>query len=217
MEHYDVLIVTPGHSMVREYVKSLTDTIIELDKLDISWKWLGGYSSLVHNAREISLTGDGLSLCPDDKGPLHDQCTYEVIVWIDSDVSWTPKDFFKLMSSKYEITAGAYLGAHGGSSINMEGFPTGAPKEVILQMKEMTAVHSVGFGFIAIKPGVFEKIERPWFGMLNQQVNTSDGRQINISLGEDVSWCMKAQQAGFQIWFDPEVLVTHIKTISLQW
>ena len=210
--HYDVLIVTPGHSMVSGYVKSLTETLTELDRLHISYKWLTGYSSLVHNAREVALSGD-MQLNPDDRGPLHDSCTYNKVIWIDSDIVWTVKDFITLYMSPKDIVAGAYL-FEGGSSINMDNYPTGVPKEELLSMTQLTKVHSVGFGFISIKSGVFEAIPRPWFGMLNQQIQNSRGENVIISIGEDISWCVKAQHIGYDIYFDPSVLVKHVKSYT---
>jgi GT2 family glycosyltransferase len=32
------------------------------------------------------------------------------------------------------------------------------------------------------------------------------------TVSEDISWCMKAQQAGFKIYMDAEVRVGHMKT-----
>ena len=91
MNHFDVLIATPGHSLEAQYVKSLVDTLAECNIRGVSYRWLNSYSSLVHNARETTITGgDGFTLNPLDKGPLGDSVKYNKIFWIDSDISWTP-------------------------------------------------------------------------------------------------------------------------------
>jgi GT2 family glycosyltransferase len=70
-------------------------------------------------------------------------------------------------------------------------------------------VSGVGFGFVAMKAGVFEKIDRPWFGA--ESFVMENGMVVNY--GEDYSWCVKAQRAGFKIWVDPAVRVGHNKEI----
>jgi GT2 family glycosyltransferase len=36
-------------------------------------------------------------------------------------------------------------------------------------------------------------------------------------MGEDISWCKRVTDLGFNIWFDPRVKVTHHKTMKLTW
>jgi hypothetical protein len=216
-QHYDILIATPGRSLEAGYVKSLMQTIQELDNRGISYKWLNSYSSLVHNARETTTTGDD-NLNPNDLGPMHDSVTYKKMFWIDSDITWKPEDFIKLYESDYEIIAGAYL-LHNGetSTIHTKQYPSGIPKDILLRMNAVSEAESVGFGFVAIKSGVFEKIQRPWFGLLPQAIQNSRGQQLVLSLGEDISWCIKAKHSGFNIYFDPMVKVGHIKSKELSW
>lgn len=216
-KHYDILIATPGSSLHAGYVKSLTETLQHLNEKNISWKWLNGSSSLVHHAREVLMSGDN-TMNADDKGPLHGNCTYKKMIWIDSDIEWTVDDFMKLYESDHEIVTGAYLLANGHTStVQSDKHMGGIPKKEILNMKKEIQVHSCGFGFIAIKSGVFERLERPWFGHLIQIIHNSRGEMLYDSLGEDVSWCIRAKNAGIPIYFDPSVLVTHLKTLKVGW
>ena len=219
MEHYDVLIATPGAKLEAQYVKSLVETLAECDKRGITYKWLNGQSSLVHHARELTASGGNtMELNPDDKGPMGDKVTYNKIFWIDSDIEWTPEQFFKLYDSELEVVSGAYLLADGiTTTIHAWGTPGGIPKNKILRMKEITKVQSIGFGFVAIKSGVFEKLERPWFAHLSQWIVNSRGEKLPDSLGEDISWCVRAYNAGIDIHFDPSVLVTHLKLAKITW
>lgn len=217
MQHYDVLIATPGVKLEAAYVDSLVKTLAECDKKGITYKWLNGQSSLVHHAREITMSGD-MVLDPDDKGPMHGKVTYNKIIWIDSDISWTPKDFFKLYNSEYEIISGAYLLADGTTTtVHTAEFLQGIPKNVIKKMKDPIQVQSIGFGFVGIKSGVFERMERPWFSHLSQYIINSRGEKLPDSLGEDISWCVRAYNAKIPIYFDPSVLVNHTKTMQITW
>lgn len=219
MNHFDVLIATPGHNLEAHYVKSLVDTLAECDSRGVSYTWLNSYSSLIHNARETTLTGgDGVTLNPLDKGPLGDSVTYNKVFWIDSDIFWTPENFFRLYDSEHEVVAGAYLLADGvTTSVHAWGTPGGIPKKEILKMKEVTRIQSTGFGFVAIKSGVFERLERPWFGHYTQKVQTGPNSSIETYLGEDISWCVNAYRHGVEIYFDPSVLVGHMKKVKIKW
>jgi len=219
MEHYDVLIATPGHSLEAQYVQSLLETTTELNNQGISYKWLNAYSSLVHNAREMTATGGtDRNLNPLDAGPLGDKVTYNKIFWIDSDISWTPEDFIKLYESEYDVVTGAYLLADGTTtSVHEWGVVGGMPKERIMSLEEPLKIQSMGFGFTAIKAGVFEKLERPWFGHYTQQVQLPNGKVMDTYLGEDISWCINAYRAGIEIYLDPTVLVGHMKKVEIKW
>lgn len=216
-KHYDILIATPGSMMHNGYVKSLTDTLTHLNEKGISYRWLNGSSSLVHHAREVLMSGDN-TMNADDTGPLHGQATYNKMIWIDSDIVWTVDDFMQLYESEHEIVTGAYLLADGNTTtVHSQQHMGGIPKNEILKMKKDIQIQSCGFGFIAIKSGVFERMERPWFGQLIQRMQNSRGDILEDSLGEDVSWCIRAYKAGIPIYFNPKILVTHLKTTAIRW
>ena len=219
MDHYDVLIATPGSKLEAQYVQSLVLTLAECDRRGITYRWLNGYSSLVHHARELTASGGtGKQLNPNDKGPLGDTATYNKIFWIDSDIEWTPEHFFKLYDSEFEVVSGAYLLADGvTTTVHGWGIGGGIPKEEILTMKEPIKVQSIGFGFVAIKSGVFERMERPWFAHILQPMTNIRGELLQAALGEDISWCIRAYKAGVDIYFDPTVLVTHMKQVRVIW
>ena len=220
MEHYDVLIATPGAMLEAQYVKSLVLTLEECNRRGITYKWLNAYTSLVHHARELTASGtQGLNLDPTQDSPGGRDVTYNKIFWIDSDIAWKVEDFFKIYDSEYEVTSGAYLLADGHTTtVHAWGTPGGIPAEEILQMSEIIKVQSIGFGFVAMKSGVFESIQRPWFN--HEQVKVGEdnnGRPVIDTVGEDISWCVKAYRAGIDIHFDPGVLVDHIKKSPIRW
>jgi hypothetical protein len=73
---------------------------------------------------------------------------------------------------------------------------------------EPVEVGGVGFGFVAMKQGVFENIPRPWF---NIKKVTWPEHGFPTNVGEDYSWCYNAMSAGYKIWIDPLVKVNHHK------
>jgi hypothetical protein len=214
-EHYNVLICTPGHSMEAEYVKSLVETLKILDSKGITYKYLSEYSSTVSGAREGTLMGS-LFLDAFNTKPLGGRATYNKIFWIDSDISWDPLDFISLYQSDKDIISGVY--------VNNKGLPMFTQLESQLDIsvldmckyKDVFEISAAGFGFIVIKNGIYEVMERPWFESIYQEIQNEDkSKTMRIPFGEDYSWCYRARHHGYKIFLDPKVKVNHNKKVSL--
>jgi hypothetical protein len=216
MSHYNIVICSPGYDFAAEYVESLSETISECSKKNLSVKWLNGQSARVHHARELSISGDKFDIHRSSQKPFNGEFSYDVIVWIDSDISWNKEDFFKLINSEYDVTTGAYLLTDMTATVYNQKYLGGIPNSYILNMKVPEKIQSCGFGFIAMKKGVFERIPRPWFNLEIAPIGQENGLDIYDMLGEDISWCYKAYKAGIDIWFDPNILVTHQKRVPLR-
>ena len=213
--HFNVLIATPGRSMEAEYVKSLVATIAYLEKEGISYLYLNEYSSQVNAAREATIMGSKF-LNAFETRPVSGQATYDKIIWIDSDISWTPDQFMALYRSPLEIVSGIY--------INEEGVPLFAYDEdsIYFDHQKLASkaypfeIFAAGFGFIAMKSGIFENIQRPWFDTVFQRIENEDKtKEIFLPWGEDFSWCKKAKDAGYKIYLDPNIKVGHHKKIRI--
>lgn len=214
--HVNVVICTPGHSLMGAYVKSLLSTVHVLNQKGITWAFSNEYSSHVGDAREMTVNGGNQNEVFNTK-PFRGTITYDKLFWIDSDIKWEPEQFMKLYESDKDIISGAYLLSTGEVTAYKE--PLGRPYmyEEVVSLTEPEVVHSVGFGFICVKNGVFENIKRPWFQAT--EITTKVGEMdftFNI-MGEDIAWCEKVNNLGYQIWFDPTVRVTHHKTVQLTW
>ena len=213
--HYDVVIATPGHSMHKEYVKSLMETTTYLNSVGLSYHFVSQYSSFVPNARE--------NTCTDSYGADWEavafgagKFTYDRILWIDSDISWTVDNLKVLLSTDLDIVAGMMPisrdGRFGAMRFNSEGNPVSMMALDFLLEGEPFEVDGVSFGFLAVKQGVFEKMSRPWFKIRQTGIETVD---YQVDLGEDYSWCVGAKEAGFKIWVHPLVRVEHMKEMVL--
>lgn len=62
---------------------------------------------------------------------------------------------------------------------------------------------AVGTGLMLIDMRVFEKMEQPWFAFSHHP----DG---SLDYGEDVWFCKRVREAGFEVWCDPTIPVGHI-------
>lgn len=195
-----------------EYVRSLVKTTALLNELDVSYTFLNKYSSFVPTARELTAI-DRWDHNYDSNEIAEGSFTYKKIIWIDSDIEWTTADFMKLYRSDLDVVSGLYsLDPAGTVAVNFpdnNGVPKRVNKVEFMLHEAPVEVGGVGFGFVCMKYGVFEKIRRPWFEIAKLPWNDS-GLKVNV--GEDYSWCAKAQQHGFKIWVDPTVKVRHHKS-----
>jgi hypothetical protein len=211
--HYNVVFLTPGSSMVPAYVRSLVETTKVLNERGISYHYVSRYSSFVPTARELTALDY----------PSHDfasteiaqgRFTYDKLMWIDSDIEWTPEDFLRLYESELDIISGLYVldsaGTVAAQLPDTRGVPTRMNKVEFMLHDLPVEVGGVGFGFVCIKKGVFESIPRPWFLIGRIQWNPDSEMRVNV--GEDYSWCGNAQRAGFKIWVDPKVKLLHHKS-----
>jgi hypothetical protein len=216
--HFDVVIATPGNGFTPGYMRSILRTVAILDKEGISWNFLNQGGSLVAMARESTIGGYDTNN-PLMSEPCSGQFTYNKIIWIDSDIEWMPQDFFRLYNSEKDIVSGCYL--MEDRMIPIYNQPRGGmmPEKMLLEKTDTFKVAGAGFGFLAVKYGVFENMPRPWFGPVAIS-NTAEDKDSNpefILIGEDLAWCTKAIKCGFDIWVDPKVRVVHQKTFQLYW
>ena len=216
--HFDVVIATPGNGFTPGYMRSILRTVAILDQEGLSWNFLNQGGSLVAMARESTIGGYDTNN-PLMKEPCSGQFTYNKIIWIDSDIEWMPQDFFRLYNSEKDIVSGCYL--MEDRMIPIYNQPRGGmmPEKMLLEKTDAFKVAGAGFGFLAVKYGVFENMPRPWFGPVAIP-NTAEDKDSNpefILIGEDLAWCTKAINCGFDIWVDPKVRVVHQKNFQLYW
>ena len=209
--HYNIVIATPGRMLHSEYVSSLVKSTEWLSARGLSYTFLNKYSSFVPSARELTATNTYVHNW-DTNQIGSGEFTYDKILWIDSDIEWSTEDLERVWKSKLDIVSGLYQTHPNGTvAVNFpddSGRPTKVNKVEFLLHDDPVEVGGVGFGFVAMKSGVFENIKRPWF--LIRRVKWDDV-DFYTNVGEDYSWCANAQKAGFKIWVDPKVKVLHHK------
>jgi hypothetical protein len=199
--------------MKAEYVRALVKTCARLDSEGISYIWLNKYSSFVPSARELTAT-DTYSHNWETRVIGSGNFTCGKIFWIDSDIEWTPEDFLRIYDSEMDVVSGVYQTHPNGTvAVNLsdpQGRPTLVNKSDFLLHWDPIEVGGVGFGFVAMKHGVFESMKRPWF-KIREVFWEENGFAVNM--GEDYSWCEGAKEAGYKIWVDPLVKLKHHKTV----
>jgi len=69
-------------------------------------------------------------------------------------------------------------------------------------LSPLIRIDGIGLGCVAIEMEVFRSLEAPWF------VNTYSDEGV-MQLEHDLSFCSKAQAAGFSIWVDTTCISSH--------
>ena len=83
--------------------------------------------------------------------------------------------------------------------------------ESMSKRRKPFTVDYTGFGWLLIKNGVFEDegLPYPWFA---PKMQVFESGEVQDMCGEDVSFCLDAKEAGFEIWCDPRIRVGHEKS-----
>jgi hypothetical protein len=210
--HYDVLIATPGKMLHAEYVSSLVDTIRWLESEGKTYKFLNKQGSLISSTREATAL-DSYTPNWDTREVGGGAYTYGKIFWIDSDVQWDVDAFKKIYESDLEIVGGLYQTAPDGrvalAFFDGLGQPTVVREQDFMMMDgDIHEAYGIGFGFVAMKSGVFERCDRPWF--LMERINWAH-LDFALNIGEDYSFCINARRNGIKTYVDSSVKVMHHK------
>jgi hypothetical protein len=150
----------------------------------------------------------------------NDKYDWDSIVWIDSDISWTPDDLLKLSLHDEDVVAGTYRkkidhGCHFTVKL-IEGKEEPDDRGLI-------EVHSVGTGFLRVSKKAMqdvmdhekitytEKITQPNAHPGDLQVKNvfESGYKDGGMLSEDFFFCAKLRDRGYKIMLDTKIDLGH--------
>ncbi len=136
-------------------------------------------------------------------------------LWVDTDIVFKPEDVEALLAVKRPIVSGLYY----GRDTDMEIFPVAlkwsADEEKYIRYRgklegdKPVRMGAVGMGFCLIERRVFEKMP---LGDLQPYAEIEYGKG---SLSEDVTFCMRARESGFESFVLPSARVGHVKSMEL--
>ena len=209
-----IVFCIPGKTFSDKFLKCWTNLIKYLSSIDIEWELVSKYSPIIHEVRRLSIN-DAINK------------DYDYIMWIDSDIIFTPVDFEKLLSHDVDIVSGLYLVKSGDDIQQHESIYAciGMNDEKIKKweidryievgnntpiqynfntnsLNELIEVKGNGMGWMLIKKGVFEKIDNPF--------------DSKISIHEDLAFQTKALKEGFKSYVDPSIQLGHEKLLILR-
>ncbi len=218
-----IIFCLPGNTYSGTFMMSFIELLGFISSQGANFKISQQYSSMVNYAR-CKCAGADVTKGKNQKP--FDGLEYDYMMWIDSDIAFNADLFMKLVEMDKDIASGWYSQPGGTSSggfytpvvekmddeyFKVNGSYEFLTTETMVEKPEPFKVDYIGFGWVLIKQGVFEKIEYPWFAP--KLIQLGDGIQDVCS--EDVAFCHDAKDAGFEIWVDPTCRVGHEKTLTI--
>lgn len=137
---------------------------------------------------------------------------------VDSDIVMPPHSLQRLLDiqdSQRAISSGTYIQRKAGvriPEVYIHNPETGGHKHLPIEQAEkdqVLDVEAVGFGCCLVRRDVFEKIGNPWF-------TYHSSIEFDKVLSEDVDFCMKAKNHGYQVVVDTGLKLGHISKTVLQ-
>lgn len=181
--------------MHRRFVESLTALIKELDatydEADVCFEGC----TLVYISRD-NLVWKAI----DGK--------YKYMLWLDADMVFDKDIFWKLYKTDKDFVTGLYKGRHGTTrpcifdnlvppirwdDFNHEGEGDGHEKQLV-------KIAGCGFGCVLIKTDILEAVMNKYGTCFTP----------TTQLGEDLAFCQRAAEMGYDIWANMEVKCGHI-------
>ena len=210
----------PGRNVSYIFLKNFVQLAFEIVQKGGTLQISQDYSSMVNFAR-CKCLGANVLRGPDQL-PWDGKLKYDYQLWIDSDIVFGLEQFYRVLWMQKDIAGGWYVTEDGNTTscahwLEEEDFKAngGVMNHEMLdgiqkRRKPFTCDYS-GFGWLLIKHGVFEheKMKYPWFA---PQMQVFESGEVQDMCGEDVSFCLDVQKAGFEIWIDPKCRVGHEKT-----
>lgn len=212
-----IVFCLPGRGVSYTYLKNFVQLCFDLVQNGASIQISQDYSSMVNFARCKCL---GANVLRGPKQiPWDGKLNYDYQLWIDSDIVFDTEKFYRLVAMDKDIAAGWYMTEDGHTTsvahwLEEEDFrgnggvmnhETG---DTMSKRRKPFTVDYTGFGWTLIKKGVFENLEYPWFA---PKMQVFESGEVQDMCGEDVSFCLDAKEAGFEIWCDPQIRVGHEK------
>ena len=222
-----IVFCLPGRGVSYVYLKNFVQLCFDLVQCGASIQISQDYSSMVNFAR-CKCLGANVLRGPNQL-PWDGKLEYDYQLWIDSDIVFNSEKFFQLLldanpegKEERHIVAGWYCTEDGKTTSvahwleeddfrNNGGVMNHETIESISKRRKPFTVDYTGFGWLLIRKGVFEHegLPYPWFA---PKMQVFESGEVQDMCGEDVSFCLDAIAAGFEIWCDPRIRVGHEKS-----
>ena len=183
------------------------------------------YSPVIYHCRANILGADNRAGI--HQIPWQGTVDYDYMMWLDTDIVFEVDQIISLFKRMerdrtIEVLCGIYLTTSGTHSTIVKDwdidyfmktgiFPFMSPAELKetakKSPKKLAEVFYAGMGCMMVKKGAFEKVTYPWFEPIMHEIGISKDFS-----SEDVSLCIKWNEAGVKVWVDPDIIVGHEKS-----
>jgi hypothetical protein len=215
-----VVFCLPGRSFSSKFLRSWTNLVGYCGENHIGFALTQSDISIPNLFYVRNLCLGGSVERGESQKPFNGEVDYTHLMWIDSDIIFTPAQFQHLIDRDCDIISGLYMleGVGEFAAVrewDKEYFRTHGsfqfmkPQEISGQANPIEVAYA-GMGFMLVKRGVFEALTYPWFRPIEQRI----GNMVDVS-PEDSSFCLRVREKGFKIFVDPAVIVGHEKKVIL--
>ena len=158
-----ILFCIPGNAFTPRFLANWTTLITELTEKGIPYYLSTGYTPVVHIAREKVLDA------------LNEKIEYTHVMWIDSDIDFTPNDFFKLLSYNKPVVSGLYrlvsYPERFSAMINKEFVSRNfIANNINCCSPSIIEADWVGLGWMLTQAEVYKKLKFPYFDSSNTKM-----------------------------------------------
>tara|TARA_Y100000591_G_C21723618_1_gene640141 strand:- start:398 stop:1063 length:666 start_codon:yes stop_codon:yes gene_type:complete len=212
-----IVFCIPGPSFSYRFLRCWTNLVFWCLQNDINPVLSNDIDSNVYFVRSKILGGS--TLRGKNQKPFNGSIDYDYIMFIDSDIIFSPEDIKVLLDMDKDIACGAYLMNGGTHYAIVENFDNDyflnngsfefLSRENLKEKKDIFEVEYCGMGFMLIKKNIIEQLPYPWFYAKNFIFNND----IEEFTSEDVTFCMSLTKKGYKININPNVRVGHEKMI----
>ena len=207
-----VVFCLPGASFSGRFLECWTELVAWCLSAGIRPILSRKQSCNIYYVRNMCLGADVMR--GQNQKPFDGQIDYDYLMWIDSDVVFSPQQFQRLLGHGKDIVSGIYMMEDGRSFATVKEwdeeffaqhghFPFltpgdlgstppagGGPHSGSLPQGEsgpgLLEVAYTGMGFMLVKRGVFESLEYPWFRPIEKRI----GDAVDFTM-EDVAFCLQ--------------------------
>ena len=214
-----VVFCIPGNKFTGNFLKAWTNLFAWCINNNINPILSNSYDSNVYYVRQKCLAPDVLK--GKHQKPFDGKLDYDYLMWIDSDMVFTPEHFKALLDMNKDMASGIYKMADQVQYATVEKYNTQEYKdngkftflndEILTTKPNIFPVEYTGFGWMLIKKGVIESMEYPWFRP--EWMNFGNG--IEDFTSEDVGLCINVKKKGYKIYVNKKVHIGHEKSLII--
>jgi glycosyltransferase involved in cell wall biosynthesis len=202
-----VMIGTPTYDgkLTMNYTNALIQTMLLGLKNDIEFiPHFLGYEPIISRARNIVLHEFVKS--PEE---------YDGILWIDADVQWEPQWAIDIIKSEKDVIGIPLV----VKDLSREHYSLAVnPDNLVPDENGLLSVYTMGTGFLYNSRESVEKIYEPALPFFEQGVEIKwvfeNVYTKEMLLGEDVIYCAKLRDAGYEVFIDTNKSCRHIGTAT---
>lgn len=198
VECYVAIVTHDGKNSV-EYTAGLVQAAQSGLKFDMGY--LKG-NSIVQVARNLAVH----SFMTESKA--------QKLIFIDTDIGFTGADLLALVahSTRYPVVAGIYCTKDDPPRFVARPYEMGTNRMMMRDRFGLIKMTSMPLGFSVIDRKVFEAMsDFPTFESKGQTVREYFRVYVHEGTlyGEDIDFCIQAQEKGFELWSDPSIKLDH--------